>query len=84
MYKAVVLRFDVVDARAEQVRDAEQQHAQRAAEEAATTAGAPSRTSQADRMPCRALVLLRGTMRRPDRESRSKCRYVGLDLPERS
>jgi hypothetical protein len=32
VYKAVVLRFDVVDAHAEQVRDAAQQHAQRAAE----------------------------------------------------
>lgn len=51
VYKAVVLRFGVVDARAEQMRDAEQQHAQRAAEEALTTPAALSRTSQADRMP---------------------------------
>jgi hypothetical protein len=49
--KAVVLRFDVKDARAEPVRDAEQQHAQRAAAEAPTMPGALSRTSQADRMP---------------------------------
>jgi hypothetical protein len=51
VYKAVVLRFDVKDARAEPVRDAEQQHAQRAAAEAPTMPGALSRTSQADRMP---------------------------------
>ena len=78
MYKAVVLRFVVVDARAEQVRDAEQQHAQRAAVEAATNARGQARTSQADRMPCRALVLLRSAIQRPAQELRPKCRYVGL------
>lgn len=72
VYKAAVLRFVVVDARAEQVRDAEQQHAQPAAMEAATNAGERTRTSQSDRMPCRALVLLRAAMRRPDEELRPK------------
>ena len=72
VHKAVVLGFVVVDARAEQVRDAAQQHAQRAAVEAATNAGERTRTSQSDRMPCRALVLLRAAMRRPDEELRPK------------
>jgi hypothetical protein len=64
-----------VDARGEQVRDAEQQHAQRAA---TAKAGGQTRTSQSDRMPCRALVLLRAAIRRPDEELRPECRYVGL------
>jgi hypothetical protein len=42
VYKAVVLRFNVVNARAERVRDAEQQHAQRAAAEAPMFSGALS------------------------------------------
>ena len=78
MYKAVVLRFVVVDARAEQVRDAEQQHAQQAAVEAAIMVEGQMRTSQSDRVPFRALVLLRSAIRRPDKKLRVKCRYVGL------
>lgn len=80
-----MLRFDVVDARAERVLDAELQHVQRAAAETPTTPGALSRTLQADCM------LVMGACVAAQRDTTSRLtgaagvQICGTgDLPERS